>query len=204
MTAGDAACTGKPCSNGGACTPVGDSFLCKCQKGFGGKQCEEPHMCEFKPCNNGATCLETNDSYRCTCAFGYSGPKCEVKLTCESGPCHNGGTCHALKGLAITCTCHEGFTGSLCQEPLGTLAGVKQVCGDTICDTNERCDMTETKMTTKYKCVCRPGANCKHAYGHGGLNLDYRATLGLLGVCSASVVIVILIFTLCGTLYNMK
>ena len=63
-------------------------------------------------------------------------------------------------------------------EPVGTLAGVKQVCGDTICDTNERCDTTETKMTTKYKCVCRPGANCKHGNATGYVSPRTVLTVG--------------------------
>jgi hypothetical protein len=33
-------CSSLPCYNGGNCTEVGDSFVCKCACGYKGKQCE--------------------------------------------------------------------------------------------------------------------------------------------------------------------
>ena len=73
-------CHSSPCENGGTCVDQVNGFICLCDDGYKGAQCEHnPDDCNPNPCLNGGTCTDDINSYTCTCSPGYEG------LTCGSG-----------------------------------------------------------------------------------------------------------------------
>ncbi|CAB4034922.1 fat-like cadherin-related tumor suppressor homolog, partial [Paramuricea clavata] len=71
-------CSSLPCYNGGNCTEVGDSFVCKCACGYKGQQCEmKVSPCASAPCMNNGNCTNVGNSFLCKCPCGFKGTRCE-------------------------------------------------------------------------------------------------------------------------------
>lgn len=70
-------CISSPCIHGN-CSNLPGGFVCVCEPGFSGEQCEvEVDMCENSNCGNGATCLKGFESYSCLCPQNLTGQYCE-------------------------------------------------------------------------------------------------------------------------------
>lgn len=72
------ACDARPCLNGAACTPVGNSYSCACLSGYTGTICQIFNACFNNPCRNGGTCSANGNSYVCSCPQFYSGTNCDT------------------------------------------------------------------------------------------------------------------------------
>ena len=52
-------CHSTPCQNGGTCEDQVNGFICLCDDGYEGSQCEHnPDDCNPNPCLNGGTCTD--------------------------------------------------------------------------------------------------------------------------------------------------
>lgn len=74
-------CESDPC-NGHRCLNKVNGYVCQCNKGYNGKNCEiKPDYCKNDPCQNEAICANTPDgNYTCTCKNGFKGRRCEKKI----------------------------------------------------------------------------------------------------------------------------
>ena len=109
-------CDSNPCHGNSNCTDLIADFLCSCQPGFTGKQCETNiDDCQDQPCFNNGTCHDLVDNYTCTCRQGYQGSNCEDDVDeCTTSPCSNNASCSNYPG-GYNCQCRSGFTGKLCE-----------------------------------------------------------------------------------------
>ncbi|KFO81208.1 Sushi, nidogen and EGF-like domain-containing protein 1, partial [Cuculus canorus] len=109
-------CRSQPCLNGGHCKDRIAEFLCLCEPGYTGAQCEsDVDECHSEPCKNGGTCRDLPGTFTCHCPEGFVGTQCETEVNaCESSPCRNGGECESYRGSYL-CVCPEGFFGYHCE-----------------------------------------------------------------------------------------
>ncbi|XP_075616731.1 sushi, nidogen and EGF-like domain-containing protein 1 isoform X5 [Balearica regulorum gibbericeps] len=72
-------CQSQPCLNGGRCKDRIAEFLCLCEPGYTGHQCEsDVDECQSEPCKNGGTCRDLPGSFACYCPEGFVGTQCET------------------------------------------------------------------------------------------------------------------------------
>ncbi|XP_077463845.1 sushi, nidogen and EGF-like domain-containing protein 1 isoform X2 [Stigmatopora argus] len=141
-------CQSGPCANGGTCRIHGGSYLCDCQEGFSGKQCQtDVDECLSEPCKNGGTCVNQLGSYVCQCPLGLKGRHCQTEQdSCESNPCLNGGACRSYK-KTYACTCKNGYFGDQCQM-------LEDPCVLHPCGSRGEC---RSDGRGNYDCVCKAG-----------------------------------------------
>ena len=91
-------CQAVPCENNGQCIYRVGFYLCACQAGFTGNNCEtDINKCDSSPCQNGGLCTDGINSFRCQCTAGFNGTECENDIDeCAANPCQNGATCEPL------------------------------------------------------------------------------------------------------------
>ena len=92
-----------------------DSFVCVCERGWGGELCtSDLDECLESPCN-GEPCENLPGSYQCLCSSNKTGQNCENFITdCSQLNCTNDGECVSGAGF-VYCNCSSGFTGALCE-----------------------------------------------------------------------------------------
>ncbi|XP_051928957.1 sushi, nidogen and EGF-like domain-containing protein 1 isoform X1 [Hippocampus zosterae] len=141
-------CSSEPCVNGGTCHNHGESYVCDCEQGYSGKQCQtDINECLSEPCKNGGTCENQPGSYLCHCPAGLKGRHCQTEQdSCESNPCLNGGVCRAYKRTYM-CTCKDGFFGDQCQM-------LEDPCVLHPCGSRGEC---RSDRRGNYNCVCKAG-----------------------------------------------
>lgn len=109
-------CLSNPCLFNGTCIKKIGGYLCKCQAGFSGSNCEVDELVceriqqrEYQKCLNGGSCVEDLGlNYRCSCLAGFEGDRCEKKINqCDAKPCLNGGECIEVKNEP-KCICPIG------------------------------------------------------------------------------------------------
>ena len=70
-------CNSNPCQNATDCVNDADlqDYVCTCEHGFVGKNCELPFACDLSPCENSAVCVNSDDylEFECVCGEGYNG-----------------------------------------------------------------------------------------------------------------------------------
>lgn len=106
------------------------NFLCMCETGFTGEDCEtEIDYCIGVTCSDNGHCQNSMASFSCMCNEGYTGILCEVEVDeCESITCSGHGRCvDSLDSFA--CECDEGFTGMLCESENQGLYNYLQIQG---------------------------------------------------------------------------
>ncbi|XP_054644529.1 sushi, nidogen and EGF-like domain-containing protein 1 isoform X4 [Dunckerocampus dactyliophorus] len=141
-------CLSQPCVNGGTCHNLEASYLCECEDGFRGKQCQiDVNECLSDPCKNGGTCENQPGFYLCHCPPGLKGRNCQKEQdSCESNPCLNGGVCRDYR-KAYVCACKDGFFGDQCQM-------LEDPCVLHPCGNRGDC---RSDRRGNYNCVCRAG-----------------------------------------------
>ncbi|CAF3582391.1 unnamed protein product [Rotaria sordida] len=143
-------CTTIPgiCANNGRCLNSYGSYLCFCNSGFYGTNCEIYEPCRSLPCINNGTCVSTGNYpyWTCICPILYTGSRCEIIfLGCSSNPCRTG-TCISLPNGSYQCLCPSLMTGINCDIPL-------LPCSSNPCLNNATCF---TLSLTNYTCICPP------------------------------------------------
>merc|ERR1712168_1512399 len=138
-----------PCKNGGTCSSSPGSYLCKCQDGWTGNNCDQDiDECQSNPCKNGGTCHDQVNGFRCSCQAGYAGKNCEKNIDeCQSNPCAHGGTCHDQVN-GYRCKCQAGFRGNNCETNIDE-------CRYNPCQNGGTCK----DQVNGYSCSCNAGYN---------------------------------------------
>ncbi|XP_033634762.1 uncharacterized protein LOC117296026 isoform X3 [Asterias rubens] len=154
------ACSSNPCLNSGRCSVVDSTYVCSCQSGYTGLQCQTSPVpspvCSPNPCQNGGSCVVTGvSSYRCNCLTGTSGSVCQTIAqgnACSSSPCFNGGQCSVTGGgSSYVCACQAGYTGLQCQT-----RNPDPVCSPNPCQNGGSCVVTGA---SSYRCNCLTGTS---------------------------------------------
>ena len=94
-------CASGPCTNGGTCIPLANSFMCQCASGKNGKKVAESAKVEY------TYGIHDERFY----ILGFTGFMCQTQVdNCANRPCLNGGTC--TNGIGTySCQCSAEFTG---------------------------------------------------------------------------------------------
>ena len=100
-------CDPNPCSNGGNCTDQLNAYLCSCETGYTGTDCEmEVDECDSDPCLNGGLCIDELGTFFCECLGGWTGSTCE---SCQMANCDTA----QCQGAAVKCVLCDGGKHSL-------------------------------------------------------------------------------------------
>uniref|UniRef100_H2Z1V1 Sushi, von Willebrand factor type A, EGF and pentraxin domain-containing protein 1 n=1 Tax=Ciona savignyi TaxID=51511 RepID=H2Z1V1_CIOSA len=144
----------EPCDNEGTCEPSPAGFICICQAGYVGTNCETNFdECASNPCENGGVCSDLINQYSCECALGYEGETCSVETDeCASNPCEHGATCVDLLA-SFSCECGAGYAGELCEIDINE-------CEGSPCANGAEC----LDLVGRYECVCTPGYAGERCY----------------------------------------
>ncbi|XP_067127041.1 adhesion G protein-coupled receptor E1-like isoform X1 [Centruroides vittatus] len=123
-------------------------YICHCETGYYGFNCDRFDPCSLNPCENYGTCRNISDSmYECQCASGFSGNSCNIFNPCaiRPSPCQNNGKCESKQTHTYHCLCSMGYYGSKCQyyDPCISSPCINGVCRN-ISDTD-------------FQCRCNPG-----------------------------------------------
>ncbi|KAM9847514.1 protein eyes shut homolog [Aulostomus maculatus] len=149
-------CSPSPCLNNATCVSRGDGYVCRCLRGFSGKNCEDViDYCRLLNinCLNEGWCLSVTGRYQCACAPGWMGEFCQyVGDACLIKPnsCLNGATCITTSQPAsppqYRCICPLGFTGTECETEISE-------CDSSPCQHNGTC----SALAGGYECQCSTG-----------------------------------------------
>ena len=70
-------CSTDPCGDNGSCVDQVNGFVCICDDGYEGDNCEtDSDDCDPNPCLNGGSCTDAVNGFSCSCADGYEGDTC--------------------------------------------------------------------------------------------------------------------------------
>ncbi|XP_049592179.1 protein eyes shut homolog [Syngnathus scovelli] len=156
-------CNPSPCLNNATCVSRGHDYVCRCLRGFAGKNCGEViDYCRLLNinCLNEGLCLSVIAGYQCICTPGWMGEFCQyVSDACLIKPnrCLNGATCITTSQMSsppqYMCKCPEGFTGTHCETEINE-------CHSNPCRHNGTC----FDLVGHYECQCPTGflgKNCE-------------------------------------------
>ena len=72
-------CVGVVCGENRHCVDGVDVYVCTCDAGFVGRQCEvNVDECAGINCSGNGRCIDGVNSFSCECDAGYSGVMCEI------------------------------------------------------------------------------------------------------------------------------
>ncbi|XP_052700846.1 sushi, von Willebrand factor type A, EGF and pentraxin domain-containing protein 1-like isoform X1 [Crassostrea angulata] len=95
-------CNPNPC-NGQICVSEAQSFVCQCENGFTGDNCQNaPRLCSETTCDNAGTCTNNGVNFTCICPTGYRGKRCEIQIV-------NGGWSEWNAWASCSTTCNGGM-----------------------------------------------------------------------------------------------
>ncbi|VDI70405.1 Notch, partial [Mytilus galloprovincialis] len=145
-------CDSHPCQNGGTCIDQVNAYMCTCDLGYTGVNCQtDINECASNPCENGGSCTDNVNRYTCSCVPGYIGTNCQTDNNeCTSNPCQNSGTCtDHVNGYS--CSCVPGYTSTNCQTDINE-------CASDPCQNGGTC----TDQVNAYMCTCDLGYGGVH------------------------------------------
>ena len=127
---------GSPCGEHGTCSDSHDAYICDCNAGWAGAQCDQHDYCygNLNYCYDQSECVSGVDSYVCNCNPGWTGEYCGDSVNdCGGNACTNGATC--VDGhLGYTCTCVTGWEGQHCSSSVNECIGNACTNGATCVD----------------------------------------------------------------------
>ncbi|XP_016111748.1 coagulation factor X-like [Sinocyclocheilus grahami] len=138
------ACFSHPCLNGGECKDVIGPYMCFCQQGFKGYNCEIviPALCESENGGCDHFCKVENNNVACSCAKGYelgnNGKSCQSQDPFKCGAVHPQKTRSLLNSKHINNTENEEETTA---EP------VVDATNPPVNDTNSMFGLFEQEIT---------------------------------------------------------
>jgi len=159
-------CASYPCASGGTCVDWIFTYVCVCNAGFAGYNCEvDVNECASSPCMHGATCVDSLISslvpsayYQCACGAGFTGYNCETDVNeCSSLPCQNGATCSQKGADAYACSCIVGFTGVNCDVDANECGSLPCMNTGICLDSSSLIQVGSKTAFGKYKCSCKAG-----------------------------------------------
>ena len=79
-------CVGVVCGENRHCVDGVDEYVCTCDQGFTGRECEiNIDECEGVNCSGNGKCIDGVDSFQCECDSDYVGVLCEITNTASNG-----------------------------------------------------------------------------------------------------------------------
>jgi len=166
-------CPASQCSSHGTCVTDNLTPVCSCDEGYTGTSCERcaddfrrvGDACVYSRCFDDAcgdgTCDDSTGVPVCTCPLGYVGAGCVAcapgfhsdgliscirDVECHDNTCSGRGAC-VSDGVAVTCTCDDGFAGDHCDELVHT------ACDDDLCGPAGTCVDDDGPA----RCMCNVG-----------------------------------------------
>uniref|UniRef100_A0A8R1I459 EGF-like domain-containing protein n=1 Tax=Caenorhabditis japonica TaxID=281687 RepID=A0A8R1I459_CAEJA len=68
------------CNHRGTCLGTKKTYICACQLGYSGKNCEDTVCDSARDCNGRGLCLGTTSTLTCLCNLGFSGKHCQTAI----------------------------------------------------------------------------------------------------------------------------
>ncbi|XP_076296135.1 cubilin [Lasioglossum baleicum] len=82
------ACSSNPCVHGN-CVAGDSGYICACDSGYYGKNCNMRDPCDPNPCKNNGSCSNVDGAAVCNCPSTYTGTKCETPRQSCGGVARN-------------------------------------------------------------------------------------------------------------------
>ncbi|XP_070577200.1 nidogen-1-like [Ptychodera flava] len=172
----DNPCQSNDCDRNADCQVQGDSYECRCRRGYegSGRNCYDIDECRLGTarCDRNARCVNEVGAFYCECRPGYTGDgrSCTRARSCETANCDRNARC-IDRGSDISCECLPGYTGDGRQ-----CTREEDRCERAGCDPNARCI---DQGGTAY-CQCLPGftgdgRQCRRAGGCDTADCDSNA-----------------------------
>merc|ERR1712226_1279397 len=108
-------CSDRPCgSNGKSCEDLesaetdGRQFVCTCNRGFMGTECDEIDHCAFQECSGHGTCSNAGNTFSCECDTGWEEADCSADIDecSRDSPCTRENAERDCENLAGSYDCH--------------------------------------------------------------------------------------------------
>jgi len=100
-------------------TPDDREYICVCEDGWKGVNCNKYDECYNITCENDGICVLNEDTGNatCDCLPGYYGDRCQYSNPCENNPCEHDGTCvfDHENPPNYTCECKPRYEGIHCE-----------------------------------------------------------------------------------------
>ncbi|KAI5637366.1 EGF-like domain-containing protein [Phthorimaea operculella] len=152
----------------GACYDTYGSYVCACQPGYTGDNCQTMSACASAPCGAGGACFEEagGSGFRCVCAKGWEPPTCHVLIAPPEHRPNKCPTCPprshcretsmpSVVGAVITkqvfCVCDQGYYGAPGLSPNCTT--LENACEAGVCLNGATC----SQAIDHFNCTCAPG-----------------------------------------------
>ena len=112
-------CGSVTCSGHGKCVDGVNSFICNCDPGFTGVECQDSiNDCieQGVNCSGNGKCMDGMNTFSCSCDPGFTGELCQTNIDdCVGVNCSGNGVC-VDDVNSFTCQCSPGFSETMCTK----------------------------------------------------------------------------------------